>query len=294
MAKKVPVNDVIKMTKQGYTDADIIKYLRGEGYSSTEINDAVNQAKVKLELARTAGIEEYGLGGIEGEAGEELEEAPMPSMPGEYEEAVPEQPQEIIEEEGAMPGEEMMPSIMEQEEVPAEETYAPEVPMPEETYAPAPSEAGYAEYPYEAAAAAVPAGTEAIEELTEELINEKLEEFKTKIGNVSELKSHFESKLKQVETRMKKVEMSLDKIHLGVVEQVKQYGHKIDDLKTEIEILQNTFSQILQPLISSAKELREVSEEVKKKKVKTPATKAKIAKLKKIAAKAETIKRKKK
>lgn len=44
------VDRVIKLARQGYTDAQIIKQLRQEGYSPREINDAFNQAKVKLEL----------------------------------------------------------------------------------------------------------------------------------------------------------------------------------------------------------------------------------------------------
>ncbi|MCS7134276.1 MAG: hypothetical protein NZ889_00230 [Candidatus Pacearchaeota archaeon] len=43
---------VIQLVKQGYSDAQIIKILREEGYTPKQINDAFNQAKIKLELNR--------------------------------------------------------------------------------------------------------------------------------------------------------------------------------------------------------------------------------------------------
>lgn len=74
MTKKVPVDEVADLMKQGYTDADIIKYLEESGYSPKDINDAVNQARIKIELAETAG-EEYQPEYSE----EQVPEAPAPA-----------------------------------------------------------------------------------------------------------------------------------------------------------------------------------------------------------------------
>lgn len=300
MPQKTLVNDVLKLSKQGYTDADIIKHLRSEGYSSREINDAINQAKVKMELTKGVGTEgriRRELGGIAGMEIPVLEEGEYDNI-GEVPEA------EALETSEEVAEDEMMPSIMEQEEAEAlSDEYAPEyteseVPAPGEEYeyteAPAMDvEAAPSEiypYPYEAK----PASTEVMEELAEEIINEKWDEFKAKVGDITELRSSIESKLKQMENRIKRLELAFDKVQLGVVSQIKQYGSKIESLSSEIQALQRAFSQILQPLISSVKELREISEEVKTKKTKTPEAKAKIAKLKKIVSKAEMINEKKK
>jgi len=287
MPKKIPVNEVLKLSRQGYTDADIIKYLRSEGYSSIEVNDAVNQAKIKQELEKTAGVEG---GEFEG-----MEESPVPSE--EYSETPVDESEtgEAGEEEIAEG--EMQPSIMEQggEEQEVQEEYAPEAPAPEYQEAEAPAPQEYAQpYPYSYGAAAAPTSNEAVQELAEEIINEKWEEFKTKLGNMSELKRYTESKLKQVEERVKRIELNFDKVQLGIMGQVKQYGSRIDSLDAEVQALQSAFSQILQPLVSSVKELRDVSDEIKTKKTRTPATKAKVEKLKKIVAKAEGISRRKK
>lgn len=287
MPKKVPVNEVIALSRQGYTDADIIKYLRSEGYSSTEINDAVNQAKIKIELARTARME---------------------AMPEGYEdyseetgEAFPEVEEEETTPEELAPEEELRPSIMEQEEAPLEEVYAPEAEVPapgEEAPTEAAGGAGYPAYGYGEAyygAPALAAPAEAVEELVEEIINEKWEEFKAKVGDISELKRHIESRMKQLDDRIRRLELGFDKIQMTMMSQIQASGREVKTLETEVRAMQGAFSNILQPLVSSVKELREVSEEMKAKKgkVAAPAAKTKIQKLKKAVAKAEEISKKK-
>lgn len=203
--KKVPVKEVISLSKQGYGDADIIQYLREQGYSATAINDAMNQAKIKLELERTAG--------------------------GEYESE-----------------EEMEPSIMsrETEEAPTPTGEAEEAAYPSQYYA------------------GKSASAEAIEEIAEEIINEKWQEFKAKAGDISELRSYIESRLRSIEERIKRLEIAFDKIQTAMIGKVQEYGKDIKSLGSEMQALEGAFSKILQPLAGSVKELREVTEEMKK------------------------------
>lgn len=50
------VDKIIKLARQGYTDAQIIKILKEQGYTPKDINDALNQAKIKLEMNKTIEI----------------------------------------------------------------------------------------------------------------------------------------------------------------------------------------------------------------------------------------------
>ncbi|MCX6742407.1 MAG: hypothetical protein NTX24_04540 [Candidatus Pacearchaeota archaeon] len=53
MSKKpIPTNIVIEMNKRGYNDVDIIRYLKQQGFTPIEMNDAFNAAKIKMELSR--------------------------------------------------------------------------------------------------------------------------------------------------------------------------------------------------------------------------------------------------
>lgn len=244
MAKKVPVNEVLKLSKQGYTDADIIRYLREEGYKPTEINDAMNQAKIKLELA--------GMAGMEAEI-----TAPMPS---EYAEAAKE---------------EMAPSIMAHEAAAPEAAYYPTEAPTEASQAPlAETPEGYP-YTYPTYPAAAPAPTtESMEEIAEEIINEKWREFVGKVGDVVEFRRYIESRMKSIEDRIRRLEQAFDKLQAATMEKVREYGRDVKALGTEIQALEGAFGKVVEPLSTSVKELRELSEEMKKTK------RAKLTKLK--------------
>ncbi len=251
--KKISVNDILKLSKQGYTDADIIRYLREEGYTPTEINDAMNQAKIKMELAETAGMESEVY-------------APSP-----YESA------ETAEEE-------MTPSIMSQQEQPEEAYYAPAQAAPAAVSAPE-SEG----YPYAYPSTYEPASTESMEELAEEIIREKWEEFTKKAGDIIEFKRYIESRIKSLDERIKRLERSFDKLQSATLGKMQEYGRDVKSLGTEIQALEGAFGKVVKPLTGSVKELRELSEEMRKLK--------KIAKAKPVKpkiAKAKTIKRKRK
>jgi hypothetical protein len=58
MVRPVPTNIILEMNKRGYKDMDILRYLKGKGYTPTEMSDAFNQAKVKLEIDRNQAAQE--------------------------------------------------------------------------------------------------------------------------------------------------------------------------------------------------------------------------------------------
>jgi hypothetical protein len=232
MPKRVPVDEVIRMAKQGYKDSDIIKTLRDAGYSPKEINDSFNQAKIKLDLAKTAGIEV--------EVPEAEAEAPAEEAPAEEAEAA--------------------------EEAPAEE-YAPSyAPAPTPQYAPQPEYApAQQEYYQPQYAAAESQSAEAVEEIAEGIISEKWEEFKAKVGDIGELKAHFESRLNELNERVKRLEMSMDRLHASVLGKVEDYSRSVKSLSSEVEALEGTLGKVIQPLVSAAKQAVNAKPTVKKK-----------------------------
>jgi len=257
MAKRVPVKEVLKLSKEGYSDADIIRYLREQGYSSTQINDAMNQAKIKLELAETAGVEpdyeDYG--------SEQAEQEPA-----EQETAEP------AEQEAAEPeaGAGMTPSIM------TSQTPAPSTaPLPS---AEATSEPGGETYPYQYPSTygnQQNPSAESMEEIAEEIINEKWQEFKEEVGDIKELKTYFESRLKDLTDRIKRLETSFDKLQTATMGHVQEYGRNVKNLGAEMQALEGSFSKILNPLVGSVKELRELSKGMKEKTKETKTKKRK-------------------
>lgn len=206
MVKKALVEEVANLLSQGYSEAEIIAYLRDQGYSSVEIEDALNQAKVTLELAKTAG--------------ETLEEVPEPSQKAQFPE-----PREIEQ---------------------------------------APSASSVPSVPSASFEASTEASVETIEEIAEEVINEKWREFKAKVGDITEMKAHFETRLNELSERVKRLEIALDKLQAAMLSKVESYGRSVKTLTSEVETLESTLGKVLQPLVGSVKELKELTKEMKK------------------------------
>jgi hypothetical protein len=159
----------------------------------------------------------------------------------------------------------LMPSIMQQQETP--------VPSPIQAQPQAAPEAS-AYYPYVYPTAEQPQmvqpkiDTENIEEITEEIINEKWSEFKTKIGDIAEWKLYMEGRSKGMDDRLKRIELSLDKLQAALLGKVQEYGQSVRDLGAEIDSLEMAFSKVLDPLMTNIKELGKITDSLKKEPVK--------------------------
>lgn len=223
---ETPTEIVLKMQEEGKSDAEIIAVLTEEGLKPTQISEALNQARIKQ--------------AVEAKAKEKKARA---------KEA----------EEGGL-----APSILtaRREEL----TEAEEVPMPSKEAKKVakgmpPEEA----YPYEyAEGEAAPAiDTEAIEEIAEEIVNEKWEEAKAKISSVIEWKEYTESRLKSMDEKMQRIESVLDRLQAALLGEVKKYGQSVKDLGTEMQSLEGAFSKILSPLVTNIKELQRITGKLK-------------------------------
>ena len=99
--------------------------------------------------------------------------------------------------------------------------------------------------------------TEVIEELAEEIINEKWRDFKTRAGDFGNLSKVFEKRLKSLALRMKKQEDMIDKIQNSVLLRVRDYGTELKNIRAEVRALELAFSKILEPLVNNIRKLEE-------------------------------------
>ena len=219
----IPVKEVVALARQGYNDETIIRKLREQGFTPRQINDAFNQ--VKMKAAATS---------------ERMEPSIM--TPG-----APAPPTVETEAEMAPPA--PSPSYEGYEgydygtgEAGAEEITGQEYAYPQ-----------YVQYPsYESRPS-----TEVIEEIAEEIINEKWRDFKMKAGDFGMLTKHFEQKLKSLSARMRKVENYMDKIQSSVVMRVREYESQLKSLRAEIHALETAFSKILEPLVTNVRHFQQ-------------------------------------
>ena len=234
-----PVDEVISMMNVGAGDADIIRRLTDEGYSPVEISDTLNQAKIKREVSSgNAPV-------MEEQKPVSVPQAPKPSVPKPMAAAPP------------------MPQ-------PAQKPYPREEPQ---TYQYPYSYPTYPQYPQEAPAQKV--DTETIEEIAEEIVNEKWLEIKGKIADVIEWKEYADKRLNSLDERLKRIELSLDRLQAALLAKVQEYGRDVKNLGAEMSSLENAFGKILNPLVDNVKELRIITEDMKGKKSTPPAAEKK-------------------
>lgn len=209
---------VMQLQQSGVEESDIVKELRSEGVSPKEIYEALNQSKIKSELDRT--------------------EDP----------SVPEGMQESMKEYSpdAMSGMQQStdPNVS-YEEQPAE--YAP--PSPEE-YVPDPNQAsdGYQTYQQQ------PTDIETINDLAEQIVEEKNAKFKKDIEAINKFKENAEKDLEHLNQRLQKIENVFNELQVSILKKIGEYGENINNISKEMHANQDTFSKMLNPIINNKRE----------------------------------------
>lgn len=216
----MPLLDIVKtMRRQGLVDSEIAQRLREQGYSPLDINQALEQAKIKAAISQD----------------EELMQQQTQPLSTRAEPAI--QP---IEETTSG---EMQPSMLSQEQMQEpipQQTQETEIETPEYIY-PTP-QAYYQEYqPYQPYAETAETTTEIAEQIAEE----KISRLKRDIGNIQELKETTERRIKNINERLKRIEEIIDKLQATILGKIGSYGQATEDIKKEISLMQESFSKAL-------------------------------------------------
>jgi len=224
--------DVLKMYQTGMTDADIVQRLTRQGYSPLQISEAINQARVKQSVS----------GGAEAGMTPSIMEEQVPT-PSPYQPPVPSPTMPMPQQ---MPPAQM-PSPRAQPQQQPEYYYPYQYPTYEQQGAPQQK-----------------METEDIEEIAEEIVNEKWQEIKSKISDFIEWKTYADKRIIAVEDRLKRIESSFDRLQISLLGKVQEYGQNIRDLGSEMGSMQNAFGKVLSPLVDNVKELGKLTEDLKK------------------------------
>lgn len=202
------LDNVIEMHEQGMSDADIAQKLKEQGINAKEIDEAINQSKIKS--------------AVEGQ------ESAMSQQAG------------------------MQPSVMTQEQGQEQS---------QQQYYQYPQEQQY-EY-YQPQQQGISADT--VTEIAEQVISEKFLKVKKQLDSILELKSVSESKISSIDERLKRIEMIIEKLQISILEKVGGYGQAIGDIKNEMEMMQESFSKAVNPIIDKARKNQNIEEKPMKK-----------------------------
>jgi uncharacterized protein YukE len=247
---------VMEMQQQGISDAEISTQLRNDGVSSTEIDNSLNQAKIKNAVSPPAGITP-GQKPIEG-----MQASIMPKQPEPVAQTPP-QAQPIAEDLSArlssaaqeVESEDFPP----QQQAPPPEVYppqegvAPEQPQ-DDYYQQTPQ--AYSQQDYYAPQAGM--DTETISEIAEQVATEKLNNYKKKIGDIASFKNNIQDKVNNIDDRLKRIEESIDKLQQAIIGKIGEFGESNAAIHKDLDNLHGTVSKLMNPLIDNYNELKKI------------------------------------
>lgn len=211
------LSNIKQMQSQGLSEDIIAQRLREQGNNPMEINQAIEQSKIKSAIAVEANAENAVIDSM--------------SQTG--------MQQSIISEEYA-------PSQEAPQDYPLEEAVQYES---SPSFQEAEATQGYEEYQsYQ------PQSPELVNEIAEQIVNEKFESIKQDIIMIKELKATSEKRVKDLDDRLKRIEEMLDILQSAILGKIGSHIKTVEDIKKEMSMMQNTFSSALSPLVESYKE----------------------------------------
>ena len=229
----------LELSQSGRSDSEVSSEMKEMGFSAREINEAINEANIKKSITEkpisgTSEMSEMEPSIMEKSSEEEME-VPVPSAQTAYKKVKQEKTEQA-------------PYGYQQEAAPYSPQQYQQVQEPQY----------YSEQPQQQNV-----DIELVEEISEEIVNEKFTELNAKIGDIPAFKQSVEKRIDDVEDRLKRIEANLDKIQIALLGKIREYGDNVKTLSSEIQTVENSFSKIIDPLISNVKELNSITEKIK-------------------------------
>lgn len=109
--------------------------------------------------------------------------------------------------------------------------------------------------------AAPSVSSEMVSEIVEQVVAEKFSGLNKTVSSLSLLKSSFEEQLKSFEARIRKIEENMDSLQKAILGKIGEYGKDMKSIHQEMNMMQESFSKALNPLMDKARGTAKVSRE---------------------------------
>ena len=106
---------------------------------------------------------------------------------------------------------------------------------------------------------------EQIEEIAEEIINEKWDQLMADVGDISIWKEKTIEEIEAIKQEIIRLRNSFENLQLSVIGKVNEYNKNIGGMSAEMKALNQVFQKIMEPLTMNVKELGRITEALKKK-----------------------------
>ncbi len=223
--QETPTDLILNMRKRGMSNAEIIRNLQQQNFSSQQISDAMNQVDIKksVEVPLPAPADAEGYSPLN---------VPMPPTPS----------QEDYENE-PMPYTNygFTPSSSYQESSEVEPTFT---------------------QPFGINRGA---DLERVEELTESIIREKWDDLTKDIGDIRVWKENVKLELVSIKQEIVRTQERFENLQNAILSKVQDYSRNIEGVNAELKAMEKVLEKILEPLTRNVKELSKITDELKKK-----------------------------
>jgi len=256
----IQLEKINQLKRQGNSEQQIIEILQEQGHNPREINDALNQMKIKEAVNPGQNID-AGMSPSIMEKEEDLEnQVPTPTQnqqePSQnYQSQNYSQgnnqnnqgvytPQPTYQEQNSPNQNYSDPYSSQSDYYEDGQDYSPQE-QNYETQDYSPQEQNYEEYegyaqPYES--------TDTIIEIAEQVFSEKTKLLESQVKELLDFKRVYQERINDMNERIKRIEKYFDKMQLAIMEKVTAFGKNIDNLQNEINMVEDSFSKMVNPL----------------------------------------------
>jgi hypothetical protein len=107
--------------------------------------------------------------------------------------------------------------------------------------------------------------TEEFQQIAESIVEEKFAEFQSRFGDLPSWKEHTGNDISSLKQEMLRTQDRFTELQKALFGKVNEYNDSISNVSTEMKALEKVFEKILEPLTSNIKELKKITEDLKKK-----------------------------
>ena len=225
------LDKIMELKQEGVPDDQIYIRLQNEGISPREINDSLNQARIKYAISN-------GSQTLNSPYQDQMTNNPAPLPSINQENQIPEAPS---------------PNMYQEQQDYSNQGYYPETEQYQNYYPESPNT--YSESDY------YPSGaqdTQTISEIAEQVVIERTEDIVKRINELTSLSNYAQDKIAEIDRRLKRIEDSIDKLQQAIIEKIGKFGNSTEQIHQDLDNLHETVASLMNPLIDNVNELKKI------------------------------------
>lgn len=103
------------------------------------------------------------------------------------------------------------------------------------------------------------ADIETINEIAEQIVEEKNIELKKQISEIKNFKEEAKADINELDKRLEKLENNYNELQIAIIRKIGDYGENIKNIAAEMHENQNSFSKMLNPLTDNIREMQKIN-----------------------------------